>query len=142
MYSNIFFSDFLSRDCCSMYSLYSGDGIDCLMRILENENGVADGEIFNIGNPANDVSIRELAERLLAGVARYPGYEDAAQRTAIVEVRSESYYGDGYQDIPTRVPSVAHAAEKLGWAPRIGFEDAIRLTLDFYLGSRKRPLVP
>ncbi len=118
------------------------DGIDCLMRILVNENGVADSEIFNIGNPANDISIRELAERLLAAVSRYPGYENVAERTPIVEVRSEAYYGDGYQDIPTRVPSIRRAAERLGWAPRIGFDDAIRLTLEFYLAGRKRPLAP
>jgi len=118
------------------------DGIDCLMRILVNENGAANGGIFNIGNPANDVSIRELAERLLAAVSRYPGYEGVVQQTPIVDVKSESYYGDGYQDIPTRVPSIRHAAERLGWSPRIGFDEAIRLTLDFYLSSRKRPLAP
>ena len=118
------------------------DGIDCLMRILVNENGVADSQIFNIGNPANDVSIRELAERLLAAVSRHPGYENVAERTPIVEVRSEAYYGDGYQDIPTRVPSIRRAAERLGWSPRIGFDDAIRLTIEFYLAGRKRPLAP
>ena len=118
------------------------DGIDCLMKILINEGGVADGEIFNIGNPGNDVSIRELAERLVSAVARYSGYEDIVARTPIVEVRSETYYGDGYQDIMTRVPSVKRAREKLGWEPRIGFDEAIRLTLDFYLGGRKRALAP
>jgi len=64
------------------------------------------------------------------------------RQTPIVEVKSESYYGDGYQDIPTRVPSIRNAAERLGWSPRIGFDEAIRLTLDFYLSSRKRPLAP
>jgi nucleoside-diphosphate-sugar epimerase len=118
------------------------DGIDCLMKILVNEHGAADGEIFNIGNPANDVSIAELAERLVAAVARYPGYEDAAQRTQIVPVMSEQYYGTGYQDIMTRVPSIRRAKEKLGWEPRIGFDEAIRLTLDFYLEGRRRPPAP
>jgi len=118
------------------------DGIDCLMKILVNEGGAADGEIFNIGNPANDVSIAELAERLVAGVARYPGFEDAAQRTRIVPVMSEQYYGAGYQDIMTRVPSIRRAKEKLGWEPRIGFDEAIRLTLDFYLEGRRRPAAP
>ncbi len=33
---------------------YISDGIDCLMKILENEAGRADRGIFNIGNPAND----------------------------------------------------------------------------------------
>jgi nucleoside-diphosphate-sugar epimerase len=118
------------------------DGIDCLMRILENERNVADGGIFNIGNPGNDVSIKELAERLVAAVATYPGYEQLAAATEIIPVRSESYYGEGYQDIMTRVPSIRRAKECLGWEPRIGFDEAIRLTLDFYLRGRKRPPVP
>ena len=42
---------------------YISDGIDALMAILENRGGAADGGIFNIGNPANDLSIRELAEQ-------------------------------------------------------------------------------
>ncbi len=114
------------------------DGIDCLMRILENEGGVADGEIFNIGNPANDVSIKELAERLVAAVGTYPGYEDLAAAARIIPVSSEAYYGSGYQDIMTRVPSIRRAKEKLGWEPKIGFDEAIRLTLDFYLRGRQR----
>src|ERR1044071_2055498 len=38
-----------------------GDAIDCLMRIIENKDGCASRRIFNIGNPKNDVSVRELA---------------------------------------------------------------------------------
>jgi nucleoside-diphosphate-sugar epimerase len=118
------------------------DGIDCLMKILENENGAADGGIFNIGNPGNDISIKELAERLVAAVGAYPGYEAVAAATRIVPVKSESYYGTGYQDIMTRVPSIRRAKEKLGWEPKIGFDEAIRRTLDFYLKGRKHPPAP
>ena len=118
------------------------DGIDCLMRILQNEGGAADGGIFNIGNPKNDVSVKELAERLVAAVATYPGYEDVAAAAQIVPVKSDQYYGAGYQDIMTRVPSIRRAKEKLGWEPKVCFDEAIRLTLDFYLKGRKRPPVP
>ena len=45
-----------------------------LMRIIENKDGCADGRIFNIGNPANDLSIRELAERLVKAVGKYPAF--------------------------------------------------------------------
>jgi hypothetical protein len=39
------------------------------MRIIENKNGCADGQIFNIGHPGNEASVKELAEKLL-GMAR------------------------------------------------------------------------
>jgi len=118
------------------------DGIDCLMAILENRDGAADNGIFNIGNPANDVSIRELAERLVQAVGTYPGFETLAANARLIPVESRAYYGEGYQDIMTRVPSIRRAGEQLGWHPKIGFDEAIRLTLDFYLSGRPRPVMP
>lgn len=41
------------------------DGIEALFRIIENRDGLCDGQIVNIGNPTNEASIRELAEMLL-----------------------------------------------------------------------------
>ena len=48
------------------------EGIDCLFRIIENEGGRCDGKIFNIGNPDNEASIRELAELLARSFERHP----------------------------------------------------------------------
>ena len=44
---------------------YIDDGIDALMKIIENRDGVASGKIYNIGNPKNNFSVRELAEMML-----------------------------------------------------------------------------
>jgi nucleoside-diphosphate-sugar epimerase len=118
---------------------YISDGIDGLMRVLANEDK-ANGGIFNFGNPANDLSIRELAAKLRDAVARYPGYEEIGAGTRIVEVRAAEYYGDGYQDIATRVPSIRRARQILGWEPTIDFDTAVKLTLDFYLTGRKPPV--
>jgi nucleoside-diphosphate-sugar epimerase len=118
---------------------YISDGIDCLMKILVNSRSVADGGIFNIGNPANDLSVRELAEKLVEAVAAHPGYADRARETQIIEVDSREYYGEGYQDILTRVPSIRRAQTLLGWRPKIGLDEAIRMTVDFYLSRRSIP---
>src|SRR6185436_19838363 len=77
---------------------YIDDGIDCLMRILENKDGCADGRIFNIGNPANDRWIKELADAMVRILGEFPGYADLAKRAKIVEQSAERYYGDQYQD--------------------------------------------
>jgi nucleoside-diphosphate-sugar epimerase len=115
---------------------YISDGIDCLMKILENRKGAADGGIFNVGNPANDISVRELAVKLVDAVAAHPAFGERARETTLVEVDSRDYYGDGYQDILTRVPSIRRARKLLGWEPKIGLDEAIRLTVDFYLSKR------
>lgn len=115
---------------------YISDGIDCLMKILENPNGAADGGIFNIGNPANDLSVRQLAEALVAAVGAHPNFGRKAFQTPIVEVTSGEYYGEGYQDILTRVPSIRRAKAILGWEPKVPMDEAIRKTVAFYLDQR------
>src|SRR5258708_24142460 len=41
------------------------DGVAALMKIIENPGGVASGRIYNIRNPRNDYSVRELAQMML-----------------------------------------------------------------------------
>jgi nucleoside-diphosphate-sugar epimerase len=121
---------------------YIDDGIDALMRIIEDEKGCADGRIFNIGNPDNDVSVRGLAEKLISIIGTYPGCAERARQVKLITIGSGDYYGQGYQDIMTRVPSIKNAEQYLGWKPRTDLETALRKTLDYYLlGSNATRIV-
>jgi nucleoside-diphosphate-sugar epimerase len=114
------------------------DGVEALMRILANRGGAADGRIMNIGNPDNDCSIAELADLLIETLSGFESYRDL-RRTAVIEkVSSHDYYGEGYQDIQTRVPDISNARELLGWEPRVGLEEAIRHMVEFYV-NREAP---
>src|ERR1035438_7959647 len=108
---------------------------------IENPKGKADSQIFNLGNPDADLSIEQLAHALIDAVAAYPKFAAAAKKTRIVKVSSRKYYGEGYQDITTRVPSVAKAKRLLGWTPKTDFSTGLKKTLDFYLKGRKPPVV-
>ena len=66
----------------------------------------------------------------------HPNFGPKARRTPIVEVSSGEYYGGGYQDILTRVPSIERARRILGWEPRVAMEEAVRRTVSFYLDKR------
>jgi nucleoside-diphosphate-sugar epimerase len=116
--------------------LYIDDAIDALIRIIENKDGQASKRIFNIGDPKNDLSIRELAELLVRMIARYPGYESVAKEVKVVPVGADEYYGKGYQDITLRVPSIRNAERYLGWKPKTELETAVKKTLDYYLVSK------
>src|SRR5208337_1717803 len=59
---------------------YIDDGIDALLKIIENPAGRATRQIYNIGNPVNNFSIRELAEMMLALAAEYDEYRDNAKK--------------------------------------------------------------
>jgi nucleoside-diphosphate-sugar epimerase len=108
------------------------DGIDALMRIIANANGVASGQIYNIGNPANHFSVRELAEMMLAMALEYPEYREAASRCRIVETPSADFYGKGYQDVQNRLPKISATVEQLDWRPVVSMEDSLRRIFEAY----------
>ncbi len=60
---------------------YIDDGIDALIRIIENKDHAADSRIFNIGNPKNDISIKELAETLIELIKTYPKYANTRRKS-------------------------------------------------------------
>jgi nucleoside-diphosphate-sugar epimerase len=105
------------------------------MRIIENRDGVASGRIYNIGNPANNFSVRELATMMLDLAKTYPEYRDNAARVRIEEVSSHDYYGKGYQDVQNRVPKIDDTMRELGWAPKVDMATALARIFDSYRAS-------
>ncbi|MEQ4700685.1 bifunctional UDP-4-amino-4-deoxy-L-arabinose formyltransferase/UDP-glucuronic acid oxidase ArnA [Providencia rettgeri] len=109
------------------------DGIEALFRIIENKDGKCDGQIINIGNPTNEASIRELAEMLLESFEKHPQRGKFPPFAGFREIESSSYYGQGYQDVEHRKPSIENARRLLDWVPTIDMKDTIEETLDFFL---------
>ncbi|KAF0635333.1 hypothetical protein FPSE5266_11221 [Fusarium pseudograminearum] len=102
------------------------DGIDALMKIIVNENNIASSKIYNIGNPANDYSIRDLATLMLDTAATMDKFKESIANVKLVDGSSATFYGEGYQDVQHRVPKITNACEDLGWSPSVNMEDAIR----------------
>jgi len=113
---------------------YIDDGVGALMKIIENRSGIASGKIYNIGNPGNDFSVRELAQMMLALAREYPEYRDNAAQVKLLEITSADYYGSGYQDVQQRVPKIDNTKHDLGWAPQVAMDDALRRIFDAYRG--------
>lgn len=111
---------------------FVSDGIDALVRIIKNEGGKATGNIYNIGNPANDLSIRELAELMLKIAKEHPEYRELAAKVELIDTSANDYYGSGYQDVKTRVPWINNTMDDLGWKPEVSVEDALRKIFDAY----------
>ena len=111
---------------------YVDDGISALVKIIANQDGKASGQIYNIGNPRNNYSIRELATMLLTLAAEYPEYRDNAAKVQMVETTSGAYYGTGYQDVHNRVPKIDKTQADLDWQPRVSMDDALRGIFEYY----------
>jgi nucleoside-diphosphate-sugar epimerase len=114
---------------------YIDDGIAALMKIIENKGGVASGRIYNVGNPKNNYSVRELAEMMLQLAKTYPEYRKNAARVKLVETSSAKYYGKGYQDVQNRVPKIDNTMKDLGWKPKVDMKTALKHIFDAYRGQ-------
>ena len=114
---------------------YIDDGIDALMKIIDNKNGIATGKIYNIGNPVNNYPIRDLAAMMIKLAREYPEYKDAASKIKLVETTSAAYYDAGYQDVQSRVPKITNTCEELDWKPTTTMADTLRRIFDAYRGQ-------
>ena len=118
-----------------------GDGIDALMRIIANRDGCADGRILNLGNPNNDLSVRELALTLKNIASGYPEVAAAVARCQLQDVTATTYYGVGYQDMSKRKPDISGTTAALGWTPQVDTAQMLQATVAYSINeflSRER----
>ena len=103
------------------------DVIDGLILAATSEDAV--GQVINLGNPVEN-TMAEVVDAVL---------EASNSDLSIVEVQTSERYGELYEDIPRRVPSVEKAFALLGWKPRTSMQDGVRKTVlwakenDWYL---------
>lgn len=101
------------------------DGVNALIKIIRNDSGKANGKIFNIGNPKNNASIKEVANMLIHSLRAYPEYRDLVSNVKIETVPKEDFYGSGYQDVQQRIPDISDIQESLNWSPSIPLNKSI-----------------
>jgi UDP-glucose 4-epimerase len=94
---------------------YVDDMIEATMRAIEEPR--ATGELFNIGNHVSIVSIAELAQAIV---------QILNSRSPVV------FKHKNYVDVEQRIPDTSKAKELLGFEARIGLEDGIRRTAQYY----------
>lgn len=110
--------------------------VEAVVRMIERP-AACRGEIFNLGNPRNDVTIRTLA-RGLADAYRQLRPHAAAAR--LETVTAEAFYGAGYDDSAVRIPSIAKAVRLLDWRPRRTLPEMLPDILADYLARYEGPL--
>lgn len=95
------------------------------------DNPAAINTVFNIGNPGNDVSIRDLVALMMRLYGEMTGVEP---QNEIIEVSGEKFYGTGYEDANRVVPDITKLSA-LGWEAKYDLEATFRSTMDSYLGA-------
>ncbi|MDB5102572.1 MAG: epimerase [Fibrobacteres bacterium] len=99
------------------------------LRLMIAKPAMARNRIFNLGNPANETTIRGLAElmrRTAAEITGDPGYHDLP----LTDVSALEFYGEGYADSDRRMPRIDKALNLLDWRPSMGLPEILRRTLE------------
>jgi UDP-glucose 4-epimerase len=86
------------------------------------------GEAYNVGNPANKTTIRELAERVI---------EVTESDSRIDFVDPKELWGPLFEEANDKYPDATRAMEELGWKPRHGLDETIRETADYIREGRR-----
>ncbi len=85
--------------------------------MLAMDSDKADGEIFNIGNPATKVSVLELAKKIIAQTKSASTIQFATMDKP---------------DIRLRVPNIDKAAKMLGYTPKVSLAEGITRAAQWY----------
>ncbi len=106
--------------------------IDALIKILADKHEVATGNIYNIGNPVHNYSIRDVTNMMLTLAANYPEYADSLKHVAVIVIISAAYYGKERQDVQNRVQKITNTGTDLEWNPTTSMTDILRNILNAY----------
>jgi dTDP-4-amino-4,6-dideoxygalactose transaminase/nucleoside-diphosphate-sugar epimerase len=100
---------------------YIDDAVEATLRLALTLSPSAPqaGRVVNVGR-VEPVSMRELA----AMVLRLTGHPQGT-----VDVPGNSFFGSGFEEIPSRVPDVRALRETVGFSAEIGLEEGLRRTL-------------
>ncbi|KAG5140642.1 hypothetical protein JHK84_034410 [Glycine max] len=108
--------------------VYIKDAIEVVLLMIENP-ARANGHIFNVGNPNNEVIVRQLAEMMTQVYSKVSG--EAPLEKPIIDVSSKEFYGEGYDDSDKRIPDMTIINRQLGWNPKTSLWDLLESTLTY-----------
>jgi UDP-apiose/xylose synthase len=111
------------------------DAVDAVLRMVHRPEKCR-GKIFNIGNPANEVSIRELAELMQKLYPEVSG-QTLNKKCVLRDVGADEFYGPGYDDSDRRIPDITLAKKLLGWQPQTSLTDALKKAMTGYIRQSK-----
>ncbi|KAL9676611.1 hypothetical protein QQ045_004827 [Rhodiola kirilowii] len=98
--------------------------------VFHQENPArANGHIFNVGNPNNEVTVRQLAEMMTEVYSKVSG--EPSVETPTIDVSSKEFYGEGYDDSDKRIPDMTIINKQLGWNPKTSLWDLLESTLTY-----------
>ncbi len=113
-----------SRSFCDV-----DDAVRAIVALAEAPQAV--GEVVNIGSP-DEISILELARKVLSIVARTSALGAGEGQNDIVLVPYDEAYPSGFEDMRRRVPNVEKHRRLTGWEPEISLDQSLERIIEHY----------
>ena len=106
---------------------YVSDVVGQLVALAEEERAV--GEVFNVGNDREEISILDLARRVKAR---------AASKGEIVLVPYDQAYEEGFEDMQRRVPDLAKLRSLTGYQPQVQLDEILDRVIAYFTSDAGR----
>ena len=106
---------------------YVGDVVGALLALADHPGAV--GQVFNIGNDGDEISILALAERVKARTR---------SQSVIELVPYDKAYEAGFEDMPRRVPDLTKLRALIGYEPKVHLDEILDRVIAFFESDKAR----
>jgi UDP-glucose 4-epimerase len=106
---------------------YVSDVVGQLVALASEERAV--GQVWNVGNDREEVSILELARRVK---------ERTGGRSAIDLVPYDKAYEEGFEDMQRRVPDLSKLRALTGYEPKVGLDQILERVTAYFTSDATR----
>jgi UDP-glucose 4-epimerase len=117
------FGDGRQRRCFG----YVSDVIEALIRLAETPEAV--GEVVNIGNDREEVTILELAQRVK---------KRTGSSSEITIVPYDQAYEEGFEDMFRRIPDITKLKTLTGYSPKVGLDEILDRVIAYFTSDEGR----
>jgi UDP-glucose 4-epimerase len=106
---------------------YVSDVVGVFLKLVDHPNAV--GEVFNVGNDREEVTIYELAQRVKARTG---------SKSEIVMVPYDQAYEEGFEDMRRRVPDLTKVHALTGYEPKVHLDEILDRVIAYFTASDAR----
>jgi UDP-glucose 4-epimerase len=106
---------------------FVSDVVGALIALADHEDAL--GQVFNVGNDREEITILDLARRVK---------ERTRSKSEIVMVPYDQAYESGFEDMPRRVPDLAKLRGLIGYEPQVHLDEILDRVIEYFISDRAR----
>jgi UDP-glucose 4-epimerase len=106
---------------------YVTDVVGALIKLVDHPGAV--GQVFNVGNDSEEITILDLAKRVK---------ERTRSKSEIELVPYEKAYEEGFEDMPRRVPDLGKVKQLVGYEPRVHLDEILDRVAAYFTSDKGR----